>query len=179
MDKETLLSLGRPQRKCMNCDGALDQIERHPSALRGDRRRLERLDYCPECWERVKDEVFDSFWMVRRQTGPRRAPKLNRRQRSIALRALFESLWDRREQEDVAPELYLLAHLLMKWGGLRWRENVLDITGRPCVIFEDAASGDRVEIPEIELEDERLAAIQQRIEEFLAEHAQEGEEVEL
>jgi hypothetical protein len=174
MDKETLLSIGRPQRRCMNCDAQIDMIERHPSVLRpaGDH-KIERFDYCPTCWEQLKDDAYESFWMTHRDPTPRRAPKMSRRERSMALRALFESLWDRREQEDVGPEIYLLAHLLMKWGGLKWRENAADIAGQPCLVFEDPASGDRIEIADIEVADERLTEIQQRIDDFLNEYASE------
>ncbi|MEN6626356.1 MAG: hypothetical protein ABFD69_09035 [Candidatus Sumerlaeia bacterium] len=158
----------------MNCDAPIDTIERHPSVLRSaGKRDIERCDYCPTCWEQLKDDAYDSFWMTRRDTTPRKAPKLNRRERSMALRALFESLWDRRENEDVGPEIYLLAHLLMKWGGLKWRENGADIAGRPCLVFEDPASGDRIEIADMEVGDERLASIQQRIDDFLSEYADE------
>ena len=106
-------------------------------------------------------------------------PKLNRRQRSAALRALFESLWERRETEDVGPEIYMLAHLLMKWGGLRWRANETDPMGQALVVFEDPASGDRITIPETKLDDERLVQVQQRVEDFLREYAPEESEVEL
>lgn len=176
MDKETLLSIGRPQRRCMNCDAPIDMIERHPSVLRpAAGRSFERFDYCPTCWEQLKDDAYESFWMTRRDTTPRKAPKMSRREKSMALRALFESLWDRREAEDVGPEIYLLAHLLMKWGGLKWRENGADAAGRPCLVFEDPASGDKIEIAEVEVADERLNEIQQTIDNFLAEYANEDQ----
>jgi len=187
MDKEALQTIGRPHRTCANCDAALVQIERHASALRpAGRAKLERLDYCPDCWTAIKDEIYDSFWITRREVKAPRI-RLNRRQRSVALRALFESLWDRREDDgstsEEAPELasarlYVLAHLLLKWGGLRWRENRIDEDGRERVIFEDPASGTAIEIPGIELDDERTATVMQEIEDFLR-HYHPGDDGEL
>lgn len=180
MDKETLLSIGRPQRHCMNCKGPLDEIERHPSALKSEGERpVARYDFCPTCWEQLKDDAYDSFWLTRREVKARRMPKLTRRDRNMALRALFESLWDRRDSEDVDAPLYLLAHLLMKWKGLIWRENEIDAAGRGHVIFEDPASGERISVAEVEIPDQKLVEIQQEIEDFMRQFAFNGEEVAL
>ncbi len=176
MDKETFLSIGRPQRRCMNCDAPIDMIERHPSVLRpAAGRSFERFDYCPTCWEQLKDDAYESFWMTRRDTTPRKAPKMSRREKSMALRALFESLWDRREAEDVGPEIYLLAHLLMKWGGLKWRENGADAAGRPASCSRTPPAATRSKIAEVEVADERLNEIQQTIDNFLAEYTNEDQ----
>lgn len=170
MDKEALLTIGRPHRLCMNCNAPIDAIEHHPSAVRpAGKAKLERLDYCPECWQAIKDEVYESYWITRREVRDRR-PKLTRRQRSLALRALFESLWDRRDQEDVSAQIYMLSHLLMKWGGLRWRENRAGSDGREIVVFEDAASGQLLEIPGVEMDDTMMALVNQEIEDFLRQY---------
>ena len=182
MDKETLLSIGRPQRHCINCAASFDGIERHASVLRGDRAdKIERLDYCPVCWEAIKDEAYRSFWITRRELKDRGMPKMTRRQRAVALRALFETLWEKREHEDedVTPHLYVLSHLLMKWGGLKWRENLEDAAGREIVVFEDPISGDALEIPSIDLSDEQLLEIKLQIENFLRDYVQEDQAVAL
>jgi hypothetical protein len=170
MDKEVLLSISRPQKLCMNCNAPIDRIARHPSVLRLAASHVERSDFCPDCWQQLKDEAYDSFWITRRAT-PDKPPKLSRRQRSAAVRALFESLWERREVEDVGPHLYLLAHLLMKWGGLRWKENRADAESREVVVFEDPASGDLIEVSGGPADEERMAAIQREIEDFLRDYA--------
>jgi hypothetical protein len=182
MDKETLLSIGRPQRQCVNCAAPIDSIERHPSVLRAERSgKLERADYCPVCWEAIKDEAFRSFWITRRELKDRGVPKMTRRQRAVALRALFETLWEKRENEDedVSPHLFVLSHLLMKWGGLKYRGNVIDAHGREIVVFEDPASGDGLEIPSLDLSDEQLLEIKNQIEAFLREYVQEDQAVAL
>jgi hypothetical protein len=182
MDKESLLTLGRPQKHCQNCGAEIDKITHHPSIIRAaGTRTLERLDYCPQCWDYIKEEAWDSFWITRREVKAR-VPKLTRRQRSVALRALFESLWEHRENaenREVEAHLYFLAHLLMKWGGLKWRASDRDGEGREIVIFEDPASGDALRVAAVETTDEQLAAMQARIEEFLREYVTEDEEITL
>lgn len=171
MEKEALLTIGRPQRLCVNCNAALADIARHPSALRhAGKLKFERLDYCPECWQHIKDEAYESFWITHREVKERRAPKLNRRQRSLALRALFETLWDKRDGEDLGPQLYLLAHMLMKWGGLKWKESRQDAAGRELVVFEDIGTGEEVAVPSVEMSDEALAAATAQIDEYMKQY---------
>lgn len=180
MEKDLLLSIGRPQKLCMNCNGPLENVERHPSILRSvEAKKVERLDFCPDCWRQMKEEVYESFWITRRVPKEQKVRKLSRRERSTALRILFESLWERRESEDVGPHVYFLAHLLMKWGGLKWRENRTDEAGRETIIFEDPASGDRLEIAAVDLDDERMNAVKIEIEQFLRQYASEDKVVEL
>ncbi|HPK02801.1 MAG TPA: hypothetical protein PLS90_10140 [Candidatus Sumerlaeota bacterium] len=144
-----------------------------------DGRRLERLDFCPECWQVMKNEAYESFWITRRERKDKAIPRLSKRERATALRVLFESLWDRREEEDLAAHLFFLSHLLMKWGGLKWRENSSDIHGNEVVVFEDPASGDLLEIGAAPLDDDRLLAIKEEVEGFLRQYAAEGQEISL
>jgi hypothetical protein len=172
MEKESLLSINRPQKLCMNCNAPLDVIERHPSILKAmDKGKFERYDYCPDCWQQMKDEAYQSFWITKRVPREQKVRKLSRRERSLALRALFESLWDRRETEDVGPHIYFLAHLLLKWGGIKWKENTVDTNGGEVVVFEELATGDRIDVPSVEISDERMNAIKDEIEHFLRQYA--------
>jgi hypothetical protein len=179
VEKEQLLAIGRPNRLCCNCNAPIHGVERHPSALKRSPSQVERLDYCDDCWRLLKEEMWESFWLTNREPRQRRVPKMNRRQRATALRALFESLRDRAGDEDLGPHLFLISHLLMKWGGLKWRENQTDIEGREVVVFEDAASGDTFEVPSVAIDEESLAPIKLEIEDFLRQFASEGAEVEL
>jgi hypothetical protein len=151
----------------MNCNAPIDD-QRHPSIVRTADKQLERYDYCAACWEHLKNDAFESFWLARRERSARRAPRLNRRQRSAALRALFESLRERAGEEDMTGHLFLISHLLMKWGGLKWRENQAALDGAELVVFEDPASGERYEVPSIDIADEQLVRIKAEIEDFLA-----------
>lgn len=175
MDKDQILTLSRPNKLCMNCNAPIDAIERHPSVIRQSERRIERFDYCPACWEHIKSEMFDSYWITRRDPRQRRIPKMSRRERNTALRALFESLRDRSQEEDVDPHLFLISHLLMKWGGLKWRQNHQDTAGREVVVFEDPASGEIYEVPTVDVDDENLLRIKTEIEEFLRQFAPDDE----
>lgn len=180
MDKETLLSIGRPQKTCANCNAPIDSVDRHPSTLKEEKeKRVERQDFCPECWDHIKNEAYDSFWITRRQPREKKVRKLNRRERSVALRALFESLWDKREEEELAAHLFFLSHLLMKWGGLKWLHNAQDLDGREVVVFEDPTSGDRIDVTDVPVDDESIALIKLEIEEFLKQYAAEDEEIAL
>jgi hypothetical protein len=175
VDKDQILTLSRSRKLCANCNAPIDAIERHPSVIKEGKRQLERFDYCPACWEHIKDEVFDSFWLARRERRQSQAPKLSRRERRVALRALFESLRERREDEDVAPHLFLISHLLLKWGGLRWRENRMDEDGREVIVFEDPTTGEHHEVPTVPVDDENLLRIKGEIEEFLRQYAPEDQ----
>lgn len=180
MEKEVLQQIGRPQKVCSNCHCPIDNIGRHPSVLNVKKRRqVERLDYCPECWQQLKEEAYNSFWITQRSPRRQRLKKMSKRERNSALKALFESLWDRRETEDVGPHLYFLAHLLMKWGGLRWKEDVKDPYGREVVVFEDHATGDTIEIMTFVISDERMFKIKEEVENFLQQYAPEDEELAL
>jgi hypothetical protein len=181
VDKEQLQALSRPRKLCMNCNAPIDMVERHPSVVKASDTQLERYDYCSACWEHVKDEVFDSFWMARREQR-RRVPKLSRRQRSVALRALFESLRERQEEDDqdARARLFLIAHLLMKWGGLRWRENLTGVApGDEVIVFEDPLSGERHEIASVSMDDAALARVKAEVEDFLRQCAPEEDEIAL
>ena len=179
MDKESLLSIGRPRKICLNCNNPIDVIERHPSILRHNPEGggFERQDYCPDCWEHLKDDIYESFWITKRDPLSRKIPKMTRRERSTAIRVLFESVWDRRESGDMDEHLFFLAHLLMKWGGLKWRKNRTNENGQEYVVFEDPTSGDVIEIKSIEVQDERILSIRSEIERFLQEFSPESEAV--
>lgn len=175
ISKEALANIVRPHKNCMNCNAPIQEMPNHPSVLRHEGDELQRWDYCPACWEVIKREIYDCFWLARREQKPKGMPKLNRRQRNAALRALFESLWDRREEEDSAPHLFILAHLLMKWGGLKYLNETDGEDGRKYLVFEDPVSGDKLEIESMELEDERVLEVREAIENFLRESAQDRE----
>ena len=172
IEKEQLLAITRPQKLCMNCNEPIDVIRRHPSILKTiDKKKLERQDFCPDCWRQMKDETYESFWITRREVKEEKARKLTRRERSTALRALFESLWERRETEDVGPHLFFIAHLLLKWGGLKWRENRRNESGNEVVVFDDPTTGDALELAAVNTEDERMEAIKNQIEDFMKQYA--------
>lgn len=172
--KDQLLAIERPRARCSGCDASLDDFDRHPSRLRIKDETPERADFCPECWERMKADAYDSYWQSKRTKRRKEIPKLSRREKAIAVRALFESLWDQRDREDVDVHLYFLSHLLMKWGGLRWRRSVQDDEGRETVVFENPQSGDEIEIRSVSITEGSLDPVKTRVEDFLREYAPEN-----
>lgn len=179
IEKEQILSLERPHLQCAECGVTLEEMVRHPSRLRLREGELIRSDFCPDCWEFAKGEAYESYWVTKRVKKEKVRPHLSRREKAVATRALFESLWDRRDQEDVEAHLYFLAHLLLRWGGLKWKCSEVERDGRETIIFENPATGDMLPIRAVDTTEESIGAIRDRIEEFLSNYAPEGEEVEL
>jgi hypothetical protein len=176
IEKDPLLQLERPKGQCLECGAPLEDLSRHPSRLRMKANESERADFCPDCWQFAKDEAYDSYWLTKRTKRERRVPRLSRREKAVAVRALFESLWDQRDREDVDAHLYFLAHLLLRWGGLKWRRNESTPEGE-VLIFENPATGDQIEIRSAKADEETIASIKARIENFLRESAPEAEAV--
>lgn len=175
IDKEQILSIERPHAHCAECNAPIEDLDRHPTRLLIKDGGPQRGDYCPDCWQFIKNETYDSYWLTRREKKEKRAPKLSRREKAVAARALFESLWDQREREDVDAHLYFLAHLLLKWGGLKWKQDLKDEAGREIILFENPATGDTVEIRSVPMEQDQIEQVKQRIESFLHDYAPENE----
>ena len=175
IQRDQLLSLQRPKSHCHECGVALDEFDRHPTRLRMLEDEPERADFCPDCWEFVKEEAYHSYWITRRVRREKRAVKLSRRERAVAARALFESLWEKREQEEIDAHLYFLAHLLLRWGGLKWVRNDVDSEGREIIVFENPATGDPIEIRSVDISQESISETKEHIEEFLRQYAPESE----
>ncbi len=175
LDKEQLLALERPQPLCAECGKPIEELDKHPTRLRVAEDQPKRGDFCPECWEFIKNEAYDSYWLTKRQKKERRLPKLSRREKAVAARALFESLWERRDMEEVDADLYFLAHMLMKWGGLKWKREATDEKGREIIVFENPTTGDTIEIPTVHMDETLVDQIKERLESHLREHAPENE----
>lgn len=183
LGKDQLLTLERPQAVCAECGAQLGGMDRTPTRLRqADKekgRPLQRADFCPDCWEFAKDEARQAYWLTRREKKEKRAPKLSRREKAVAVRALFESLWETRDSGDVEAHVYFLAHLLLRWGGLKWLRNERAEDGGEVIVFENPTTGDTVEVPAVDAGEETIAAIRDRIEAFLRDYAPETADVEL
>ena len=138
-----------------------------------------RYDYCETCWTSIKDNAFFSFWIGKPNETNLPPRKLNRAERNVALVALFDSLSERLDEEnDYAPHLFFLAHLLMKYRIFKWRPGVTDPqTGHKMLRFERADSEDPVLISDIELPDEMILKIKDEIETYL--HQSTGQDVRL
>jgi len=175
LDKDQILAIERPQTHCAECNGLIEELDRHPTRLTLSEVEPKRRDYCPDCWQFIKNEAFDVYWMTRRLKKEKVIPKLSRREKAVAARALFESLWDQRDREDVEADLYFLAHLLMKWGGLKWKREEKDGDGHDIIVFENPSTGDSIEVRSVHLSEEALEQTKSRLENFLRDYAPENE----
>lgn len=177
LEKDKYLTLERPKVACCECGSGLDEFSHHPSSLRMGESESRRLDFCPDCWEFAKSEVRDSYWVTRRAKKEKRARRLSRREKAVAVRALFESFWDQRESEDLDAHLYFLSHLLLRWGGLKFVRTEEDAEGRELLVFENPATGDPIEIRNVDAMEDSILEIKEKIEKFLIEYAPEEESV--
>lgn len=126
-----------------------------------------RQDYCPSCWEKARQKNYFSFWIARREPPKPRKIK-NRKERNAALLAYFDVLLAKNDPA-YAQHLYFLAHLLMKFGVLKWvrSDPPAEEDGRERIIFRNTATDDLVTIEAVPLEDEAVARIKKEIDEYI------------
>lgn len=170
---DTYLQFRRPGRSCLLCDKDLSPLDRHRSALKIDSAAAQavREDMCPECWERLGEKAYFSFWITKRfQEGPSpEQRRLAKAERNEALWALFNALHAIRD-EEVAPQLFLLAHLLMKY-------RVLQFTGRDAeratLRFLHAPTQESFEVDDLPLDSVSFVEVMQEVEGKLHQYAPE------
>ncbi|MFP4379481.1 MAG: hypothetical protein ACLFUS_03175 [Candidatus Sumerlaeia bacterium] len=138
-----------------------------------------RLDYCADCWQKIKDQAYFSFWIGKRKQSDLPPKKLNRAERNMALVALFDSLNEHNGAEsNYTPHLFFLAHLLMKYKIFKWKPNEdRKNTTDKVILFSRTDSEEEVRIPDIDMADELIVTIKGEIEEYLAKST--GQEVKL
>jgi hypothetical protein len=122
-DREKYLRFSRPADACLLCGVPLNVDGAHPSYLAlADAEEAVRKDFCRACWEQMGTQSYFSFWLTKRVAAPTaRERRLARAERNDALWRLFTALHATRE-EGMAPQLFLLAHLLMRY-------KILEFTG--------------------------------------------------
>jgi hypothetical protein len=133
--------------------------------------QFSREDYCLKCWKELKERAYFSFWMGKRDATSLPPKKLNRAERNVVLAALFESLLERHDEEnDQAPHLFFLAHLLMKFKVFKWLPAEYDTaTNTNMLRFVRVGSDDEIRIPDMEMSDEMIVRVKGEIENYLAE----------
>jgi len=161
-----------PSHKCVVCDRDLAAVSKHPSVLeltaKGD---PHRRDICQECWEKMADRQFFSFWLAQRE-APKPDPKVAREEQNRRLTAVFEMMLDSKE-DRFRPHLYVLAHTLMKRRLLKWVGSRKGEDGRERIVFRNAATDEEIEIEEIDLADQAMVAVVHEIERALSGEARE------
>lgn len=164
-----------PGRACIVCDRELTSLPKHPTVLDvGRKGAAERRDVCPECWEKMADGEFFSFWLTQREP-PKRDMRRTRAQQRAALLRLFEQ-FHASGDERFRLHLYVLAHMLMKWRLLAWEGTETGENGVERVIFRNTTTEDVIAVEEVDLNDEGLVAVKREIDIALAVDVTEDEE---
>jgi len=167
---ESYLQFRRAGRQCLLCGTDLSDLERHPSTLRlGESEGALREDICPECWGRLGEKNYFSYWVTRRfQEGPTpEQRRLAKAERNEALWALFNALYAIREDGDLEPQLFLLAHLLMKYRILRFQR-----TEEPDILlFHHAPTAETFRVRDLPLDACSFVDVKDQIESRLHEFA--------
>lgn len=171
MDRDQYLQVDRPGNQCVLCGQSLVEQGRHPSVLNegstaeGDE-KFQRTDFCSICWEKLPDRNYFSFWLAKR-TRPESNRRLAKSERNEILWRLFSAL-STHPGPETHTQLFILAHLLMKYGLLRWRSNQSDAEGVNWIVFEHAPTGEECRVREIPLGDATLIQTLQEIENLVA-----------
>lgn len=166
MDREAYLQIHRPANECVLCGASLLESGRHPSAIDDkDEGEPERRDFCQECWGKRDDHKYFCQWLVKR-TRPEPNRRLAKAERNDVLWRLFSALAGRQEPQTEA-HVFLLAHLLMKYGILKWRANRREPDGANWILFEHPQTNEEFKVRERSLGDEALIQTLQEIEDLV------------
>ena len=179
MEKEQYLNVSRPHKQCLLCGCELTGIEKHPSTLTSWDNEVMRKDFCPKCWEQIESKDYFSYWITKRIV-PDSNRRLSKKERNNLLLRLFESLYRNPDESKVYP-LFFLAHILMRYKVFQWKgtrsvaaddaKTAPTETGaaeQTFLIFENKLTGEEIQIPDQELDGEKIIESKKEIDEFLS-----------
>ncbi len=175
-DRSAYLRVGRAGNACLLCNKPLNVDGRHPSVLEvKDAQDAIRKDFCPECWPRLADEGYFSFWVTRRVAAPSaKERRLARTERNEALWRLFAALYASEDSSTLAPQLFFLAHLLMRYKVLTFQ----GLSQDGLLEFQHPRLGETFHIADVPLEEVDFSAVQKEIDEQAMSYAPEPREQE-
>lgn len=162
-DREQYLKFSRPHNACLLCGKALNVDGRHPSLIHlSDKEETIRQDFCGECWEKKQRGDYFSYWVTKRVTSESpEQRRLNRAERNEALWRLFAALHESKDAPDLVPQLFLVAHLLMKYKVVVYGGKTED--GK--LIFKHPKLGETFEIADVALDGVDFAKVNAMVEE--------------
>lgn len=169
-DRDLYLKFSRPSNQCLLCTAPLNVDGAHPTTLEvSEREEAIRKDFCPDCWGKKDQQSYFSFWVTKRANQPTaKERRLARSERNEALWRLFSALHSSNEG-DLTPQLFLLAHLLMKY-------KVLTFTGNReggKLEFTHPKLGESFLIEDLPLDSTDFVSIHQQIEGQVLDYAPE------
>lgn len=171
--RDEILQVGRPRDTCLLCDNPLNVDGKHPTLIQvSETEEVIRKDFCAECWGRLSEEGYFSFWITNRVNKPTaKERRLAKSERNEALWRLFAALHSAHGgEEDFAPQLFLLAHLLMRYKVLMFAG-----AGDGKLNFLHPKFGESFEIDDLPYETIDFTEINQQIEAKAADYAPEAE----
>lgn len=170
-DRDLYLKFSRPSDHCLLCQAPLNVEGSHATFLEvADRDQAIRKDFCPDCWRKKEEASYFSFWVTKRVNQPTaRERRLAKGERNEALWRLFSAL-HAGGGEDLAPQLFLLAHLLMKY-------KVLNFSGQRDgkLEFIHPKLGETFLIEDLPLDSADFVEIHQQIDEQMHEFTPEAD----
>lgn len=157
-------NIQRPMNHCLLCGADIVMKERHPSLIDYSEEDSVRKDYCFECWSKLNNHKFFSFWIAKR-IKPDPDKKITRLERNRTLLQLFLSLYASQERAGFRAHLFLISHLLMRYQVFKWKETktiaeldsaqlqklnleLLPPLSKDGAQHEEAGHGDEAQIPE-------------------------------
>ena len=168
------LKIGRPHNTCVRCGVTIADTGRHPSVIIAPGGSVSeeedaaiRQDYCPACWEQMRNQDYIGFWLAKRET-PKVQRQQTRKERNAALLSYFDFLYQKGDPE-FAQHIFFVSHLLMKYGVLKWvrTEPAAAPDAREQIVFRNTVTDDFVTVESVVLEEDRLASIKTEIDEYL------------
>ncbi len=187
--KDQYLNICKPNEACLMCGCSLVETLKHPSMIKSEESDIIRKDFCPECWKKIANRDYFSWWIARRIL-PDRKKKISRKERDDLLLRFFEYIHDLPKPWDARQEylLYFLAHLLMRYKVLIWKGTRTSESGpeesdaasgethKPFLTFENRRTGQEIQIPDQELDGDKVSEVKKEIDEFLANNISTSEE---
>lgn len=161
-EPDSYLKFRRPNDECLLCGTALPSVGRHPSLLEvTNRDEVIRRDFCPTCWEKSANPGYFGYWVTKRIAAPtQRERRLAKSERNEALWRLFSALYTTGSEEH-RPQLFLLAHLLMRYRILQFKQTEED----GALLFHHNASGETYRVEDVPLDSTPFHDIMAGIEE--------------
>ncbi len=168
------LRVVRPADACLLCGAALNVEGKHTSTIEvaADAEEVVRKDLCPTCWERMGERAYFGFWVTKRVAAPSaKERRLARSERNEALWRLFAALYASDERPNLAPQLFLLAHLLMKYKVL----NFAGTGGDGTLTFVHPKLGEEFAVADLPLDGADFAGLLVELESQAVNYAGGGE----
>lgn len=129
-----------------------------------------REDFCTDCWHQLTEKDYLGYWMARRE-APKPRKIESRKERNAGVLAWFGLLRTQQQDDDNLQAQFFLAHLLMKYGVLKWQRTDSDDDGNEIIYFRQTGTDDDLAVIAVDLSDEKSVEIKRQLDEFLEQFA--------